>query len=299
MNKLSPQVSVVIATYNDVYRVGLAITSVLEQGLRDLEVIVVNDASTDKTAKVLERYRQRDTRVVLLANSTCLGRAEARNVGIRLAHANLLAILDSDDYMMPSRLDMQAEYMRQNPSIGVLGSWAIYDLDGKFHLAQGPTKDTEIRRRLHRGENGIINASMMVRTPLILSVGGYRSSPYSPTYNEDYYTLVGLLSETKFAVLPEPLIVVDTEGLTVPKKIKAKLVEKTRLVRHLREDNFSAVRLIRNMMGTFLIMALPSKYFGALYYRRLRRLPAYNFPASINAWKQHLEQKRREIEIGS
>jgi hypothetical protein len=201
--------------------------------------------------------------------------------------------------MLPSRLNKQVEFMQQNYSIGVLGSWAIFNLDGKLMLARTPTEDAEIRRRLQRGENAIINTSMIIRTSLASSVGGYQSSPYSSIYNEDYYTLIGLCSKTRFAALPEPLIVVNAGGLTEPERIKTKLVEKMRLDRHLFWDHPSVARLIRTTMGTFLTMALPSTYLSELYRRRLLRLPVYDFPEHIRAWKRHLERKRREIEMES
>jgi len=298
MRQFLPEISVVIATYNDAHRLGLAITSVLEQSFRNIELIVVDDGSIDRTSEVLEKFAQRDPRLVLLKNSKSLGRAEARNVGIRQARAPLLAVLDSDDFMMPSRLEYQHEFMRLNPAVGVLGSWAIFNLSGNYLLASGPTKDADIRRNINRGKNAILNSSMMVRKSLILSEGGYQSSPFSPIYNEDYYTMYLLLSKTKFAVLPEPLLIVDVNGLIDSNIIKKKLVEKMRLVRHLSMYNFSVVRLLRSIVGSLFIMLMPTKYFGSLYYWRLCHLPVHNSPQNIYVWKHYIEQKRRKIETG-
>jgi len=295
MSGSSPQVSVIIATRNDANRVGLAIVSVLEQSLQDFEIIVINDGSSDDTAAVLERYKRHDPRISVLTNSTCLGRAEARNVGMRQAQADLLAILDSDDIMLPSRLSEQVQFMLQSPAVGVLGSGMVLDLDGQLLYQQPLGDDATIRRKLHVGENTVTNASCMFRRSLILSSGGYRSSKYSPIYNEDYYTLIGLLPKTQFAILPQPLIVVCAEGLTHPNKIKAKLQEKMRLERHLFWRDRSVARLIRTTMGTVLSL-LPATFIGAFYVRRLMRWHKYQSPESIQAWKQHLDQKRQAIE---
>ncbi|MBI3775273.1 MAG: glycosyltransferase family 2 protein [Gammaproteobacteria bacterium] len=295
MSASFPSVSVIIATRNSANKVGWAIISVLEQSFSDFEAIIVNDASTDETAEVLEKFRRLDPRIIALTNDVCLGRAEARNVGIRYAHADLLAILDSDDLMLPTRLSRQVEFMRQYPSVGVLGSWAVYDLNSKLLLGTTPTGDAAIRHKLQNGSNAIINASSMIRKSLILSVGGYKSSKYSPTYNEDYYTFSCLLSKTQFAVLAEPLIVVCAQGLIKPERIKSKLIEMARLERNLFGNYPSIRRLIRLVMREAIVRSLPAWVLGALFYGRLRTWPEYSSPESISAWRNHIGQKWLEI----
>src|SRR4051794_11750386 len=101
---MSPRVSVVIRTYNRARYLGEAIESVLGQTLHDLELIVVDDGSTDDTPALLDRYAGR-LRPILCgrtANPSLLA-----NTGIRAARGDLVAFLDSDDVWLPDKLERQ------------------------------------------------------------------------------------------------------------------------------------------------------------------------------------------------
>ena len=76
-------VSVILATYNRDKLIGKAIESVLNQTFSDLELIIVNDKSTDSTLKVLSKYAKRDSRIVVLNNEENVGQAKSLNRGIK------------------------------------------------------------------------------------------------------------------------------------------------------------------------------------------------------------------------
>ena len=100
-------VSVIIPTYNRAGIVAKAIDSVLAQTYRNTEVVVVNDGSTDDTDARLRSYGDR-IRVVTQNNA---GPSVARNRGIAIAHGDMVAFLDSDDYWLPTKLDRQVELL--------------------------------------------------------------------------------------------------------------------------------------------------------------------------------------------
>lgn len=104
----SPLVSVVIPTWNRAREVPEAIASVLAQSYRPIEVIVVDDGSTDETPAVLDSYGGA-IRVIRQENA---GVSAARNTGIRAAHGRFIAFLDSDDLWMPTKLERQVALMR-------------------------------------------------------------------------------------------------------------------------------------------------------------------------------------------
>lgn len=95
-----PLVSVVMAAHNAEAFIGQALASMLGQTLRDLEVIVVDDASTDATAAVVRDLH--DSRVVLVSLETNRGAAAARNVALRRARGKYIAIMDADDVSWPT-----------------------------------------------------------------------------------------------------------------------------------------------------------------------------------------------------
>ena len=117
-----PKVSVVIPTYNRQRLVQDTIDSVLRQTFGDLELIVIDDGSTDDTRRVLQdRYGTR-IRYVYQENQ---GESAARNHGIALAGGEYVAFVDSDDLWHPQKLERQVEVFEADPGIG-LGSTQAY-----------------------------------------------------------------------------------------------------------------------------------------------------------------------------
>ncbi len=109
----NPAVSVVLPTYNRAALLGRAIRSVLRQSYTDLELLVIDDGSTDDTPAVMNGFRDRRIRYISLPQNT--GAGAARNVGIRMARGKFLAFQDSDDEWMPSKLAKQMSAFEQGP----------------------------------------------------------------------------------------------------------------------------------------------------------------------------------------
>jgi glycosyltransferase involved in cell wall biosynthesis len=291
-------VSVVIATRNDAQRVGFAIVSVLNQTFSDFELIVVNDNSTDGTAGVLERFREADSRISVITNTTQLGRAGARNVAIMVARGEFIAVLDSDDMMFPERLSRQVEFMRGNSAVGILGTSGVWEIGGEYYDNIGrryPTESPVIRRNLSSGLMPILNSSILCRKSVLLSVGGYQSSGHSPIFNEDYITFRMLLSQTEFANLADPLILVCTDSLVNPKVIRHKLRENNAYEMHTLHGSMS-VRRILLLVVRGLMVCLPDSFLGALYYHRLRAWPLSQHAETVRAMKRRIEAQKSTIE---
>lgn len=123
-------VSVVIPTYNAAQYLPAALDSVLDQSYRNVEVVVVDDGSTDTTFSVLEPYRDR----IVYHWQPNAGLADARNVGMELARGDLIAWADADDICLRDRLLVQAGYMALHPEVLAVGAnfSAFDDLSGEF-----------------------------------------------------------------------------------------------------------------------------------------------------------------------
>ena len=100
-----PRVSVILPAYNAESSLGAALDSVLVQSQDDLEVLVIDDASRDRTADIAADYAARDGRVRLLHSDINRGAAAARNLGFSAAQGRWLAVLDADDSFAPRRLE--------------------------------------------------------------------------------------------------------------------------------------------------------------------------------------------------
>lgn len=113
----SPTVSVVVPTYNYARFLGRALDSVLSQTAPPSEIIVVDDGSTDDTAKVLDAYAKYIT-ALRLPNR---GVSSARNAGISIASGGFVALLDSDDVWLPTKLERQLALYSRHPECGAIG----------------------------------------------------------------------------------------------------------------------------------------------------------------------------------
>jgi len=117
----TPAVSVVMPAYNHEAFVGEAVASVLEGPWTDLELVVVDDGSADRTADVVAA-RSDDDRLVLLRQSN-RGAHAALNRGLETARGELVLILDSDDAFVPERIGKCVDRLRSDPGISVVSSW--------------------------------------------------------------------------------------------------------------------------------------------------------------------------------
>lgn len=122
-----PRVSVVIPAFNAGHVIEAALTSVAWQTLRDLEVVLVDDASRDDTVAraraCLEGYRLRHTILEMEANA---GPAMTRNRGVVVAQGEYVAFLDADDEWLPGKLESQIRLMEANPSVTLCGCQALW-----------------------------------------------------------------------------------------------------------------------------------------------------------------------------
>lgn len=112
----TPRVSVIIPTYNRAGMVKESIDSVLSQTYPNIELIVVDDGSTDDTREILATYG--DQIVTVFQNNG--GAGKARNAGLKIATGDLIAFLDSDDYYLPDKIRLEAEYLDAHPDADVV-----------------------------------------------------------------------------------------------------------------------------------------------------------------------------------
>src|SRR5436190_7810239 len=121
------KLSVVIPCYNVAPYVEAAVTSVLGQSMRDIEVIVVNDGSTDNTREVLRKLEEerRDRRLLVIDRPNG-GPSAARNTGIEACSAEYIGFLDGDDLWLPKKAERHLAKMDADPSIGMTYSASSY-----------------------------------------------------------------------------------------------------------------------------------------------------------------------------
>lgn len=110
----APVVSAIVPAFNSGLYIGDALTSLERQTLDDIEIVVIDDGSTDDTAQIVDAHARRDPRVRVIHRDVASGRpACARNDGLRAARGEYIALLDADDVATPDRLNSALEAMRQ------------------------------------------------------------------------------------------------------------------------------------------------------------------------------------------
>jgi glycosyltransferase involved in cell wall biosynthesis len=130
--RTTPLVTVVMPNLNKVDYIEAAIRSVLGQTIQNLELVIVDDASTDGSAEIAKRYAERDPRVTLVRHPTTLGVSAARNTGLRNSRSGIIGFIDSDDTYAPTKLEKQLNLLERSkdPTVIYCDYWRI-DGQGK------------------------------------------------------------------------------------------------------------------------------------------------------------------------
>jgi GT2 family glycosyltransferase len=202
-----PQVSVVLPVYNGAATVGESIASILSQESVQLELIVVDDASTDQSRDIVRSFD--DSRIVHVELGKNRGLAGALNEGIAVARAAFVARQDQDDVSHPERLHRQLDFLSAHPEVVLLGSWAdILEPDAGSWTTVGkhrhPIVDDEIRLRL-LWNNPFVHSSVVFRRSAFDLAGRYRLDRYE-NYPEDYDLWSRMASQGRLANLPAFLV---------------------------------------------------------------------------------------------
>lgn len=181
----APKVSVIVAAYNLERVVEKSIRSVLGQTLSDIEIVVCDDASTDGTYGVLARLAAEDGRIRLLRNEENKGQAYARNRCFAQARGGYFAIHDGDDFSLPERLRLQAEFLDAHPDYAFVSS-CVFLTDDAGRRTGERGMPGEIRKEHFLWGLPFTHPACMFRRACIEAAGGYRVAGSTRFRGEDY-----------------------------------------------------------------------------------------------------------------
>jgi glycosyltransferase involved in cell wall biosynthesis len=128
-------VSVIISCYNESDNIYRCLHSIVSQSYKNLEVIIVDDCSTDDTVQIIDRFILDHDYVsfVFIKFSSNCGVGVAKNECLKYARGEFIAVMDADDIMFPNRILRQVEYLNNNPSVSILGGGQLMSMkNGKF-----------------------------------------------------------------------------------------------------------------------------------------------------------------------
>jgi glycosyltransferase involved in cell wall biosynthesis len=196
----APRVSAVVPVHNGAAFLERAVESLHTQTLADVEVVIVDDGSTDDTPAVIADLAARDRRVRPFRQEHA-GEAAAANRATAEARADLIARLDADDIAVPDRLERQVAWLDANPSVAALGG-SIISIDRNDRKLRVHTYPAgSVRETMSRGP-AIAHPTAMMRKSVLLAVGGYRAAF---RVAEDYDLWLRMAEKADLANLPEVL----------------------------------------------------------------------------------------------
>lgn len=199
-----PDASIVLTCYQGRDWIGQTIESVLSQSHSNLELIIVNDASPDDAATILESYRLKDPRVKVITNPRNLGIAASCNAGLEQVKGRYFCILDQDDLWRPQKAALQVEYLDSHPDVdAVYSSVELIDANGQSlgerKLPDPKTGDLFVQ---FFKQEAVPIVSCMFRSTLLERIGTFAIIEG----NEDLDYLLRVANATDFGFVPEILV---------------------------------------------------------------------------------------------
>lgn len=195
-------ISVVIPLYNKAAEIERTLRSVLTQSLPPLEIIVVDDGSTDGSAAIVERVGGERVRLVRQQNR---GVSAARNRGIELSRGEYVAFLDGDDRWDSSYIRCLTDFIARYPDCGAYGVAFYIDSGDGLVLADTPQVEGEVDFFAESMQRYVlIPSAATLRRDVLLDVGGF---PDGMRMGEDQFLWTKVARRAKVAFMPRPLVV--------------------------------------------------------------------------------------------
>lgn len=164
---MKPKISVIMPVYNVEKYIFLAVQSILDQTFENFELIILDDASTDKTYDIINQFS--DKRIIKLQNKTNKGIANTLNEGLKIARGEFVSRMDGDDISKTDRFEKQLNFMKCNPELIISGTcMELINSDGKFIKSQEKKScNEEIGIKLFFGYTSLAHPSIIIRKQLL------------------------------------------------------------------------------------------------------------------------------------
>lgn len=298
MNVNLPEISVIMPAYNAEKYIAASIESILNQTFINFELIILDDASTDKTKEIITSYAQKDDRIVYVEKNTNHGPALLRNEGIRLSKGTFIALNDADDLSEINRFEKQITVFKNQPNVAVCGSWILsFGENIEDTVFEAPQFPNAIKLTF-LSYDCLANSSAMFRKSCVENLK-YQED-FVPA--EDYKLWSEVIVNHDFYIIQEPLVRYRQHENNISKtkadnlaisdlKIKTDLFQK---IFHLQSEDFEYKKLVR----LFDILGYRKKLSKSElleFFEMTKRILAIN--AEKNIFPQDMLQKRMEEAI--
>ncbi|OGK62716.1 hypothetical protein A2334_00705 [Candidatus Roizmanbacteria bacterium RIFOXYB2_FULL_38_10] len=198
-----PLVSVIIPVFNGSPFLEETITSVFNSTYKNIEVLLIDDGSTDKSKELCHRLEKRYKKVRFYSFPKNKGLGRVLNFALRQAHGELICRINQDDRMLRYRIQTQVDFMDKNPEIVAVGSSIkLFENNGKKQIVHFLQRDQEIKKMWHI-VSPFADPSVMYRKSVARKVGGYKQEFWP---GDDTHLWVRMGTRGKLANIDKPLV---------------------------------------------------------------------------------------------
>lgn len=287
-----PSVSIVIPAYNAEQYIVEAIQSLQNQTFSDFEIIVSDDASTDRTVPVVQAINDPRLKIISAENG---GVSAARNRGVAIAQGEFLAFLDADDLWDPDKLRLQVETLKANPKAGLSYGW-FYHWNYAVHKAtetkvlMRPSATGPEAYRTILEENVVGNGSnIFVRRTALESVGDFDETL---THGEDWEFCFRVALKWEVVLIPQPLVYYRQHSTSICSSIDLLKASTIRTMDKIFDLAPPELGYLKTKTYSNLYLYLANLYLARTNTNDGIRCARENWMKSIGAWPPNLFRKR-------
>ena len=264
-----PLVSVVFPCRNAERYIRAALESILEQSYRELEILVIDNASVDTTPEIVAGYAAQDGRIKYLGNETDLGIAGSLNRGLRAATGEFIARMDADDIAMPERIAKQVAYLEANPECVICGTNIIIinAEDERIGRRDFATADEDIKRGMLI-DIPFCHPATMFRRRAVAEGGVFYDEQWRTVEDRDFW--LRLADHGQYANLPEDLMLYRISETSMKyAECRRTVFDIIRLqLRWAFDPRFRGLRTMVMIAAQSVLLLLPRRVITYLYKLR-------------------------------
>lgn len=219
--------------------------SIIKQTYSNLEILVIDDGSTDNTKTILQRLAQKDSRIRYIKNEENLKLIKTLNKGLDLCNGKYIARMDADDISLLTRIEKQVDFLETHPEIGVVGTY-IQIFGVRESVWKMDTKDKYIRAHLFCNSS-FAHPSVMMRISILRDNYLYYNTDYP--HAEDYKLQCDIAQYTKLANIPEvPLFYrINKEQKETVQRIREEYIaERNVTIRFIAQNTINDIQKLKH-----------------------------------------------------
>lgn len=278
----NPKISVIMSVYNGEKYLREAIDSILNQTFPDFEFLIVNDASTDSSLKIIQSYD--DKRIRLIENDKNIGLTKSLNKAIKQSQGEYIARQDADDISLLNRFEEQLRYLEQHPEVALLGT-SVYQIDERGRTLGRIIVPAKPGRSLFK-ENQFNHGSTIFKREAVDRLGGYNELL---RYSQDYELWLRMAKYYEVSNLTQALY-------------KLRFHEEAVSLKHVDESalyHLLALRLARNNLDHKTLEPISNRGIKGLYdyLNRNERALFHNLVANICVKGNDIKRARKEYKV--